>query len=142
MSPLFETNALNSKLFDADYRLKFVVLFHQFPDDHERSSHWDLMLEWDCKLITYALTEKPAIGETIVAQPLVDHRIDYLEYEGPVSNDRGSVSRVMQGEYFWVSDRARAKSNVAVIEFEEQRWKVRFEKSETSSLVKISFLEL
>ena len=30
---------------------------------------------------------------------LADHRLDYLEYEGPVSGDRGSVRRVDGGQY-------------------------------------------
>ncbi|MCE9524843.1 MAG: hypothetical protein K8R36_02165, partial [Planctomycetales bacterium] len=28
-----------------------------------------------------------------------DHRLAYLEYEGPVSGNRGTVSRVEEGEY-------------------------------------------
>jgi hypothetical protein len=45
------------------------------------------------------LAEEPAARKEISAKALGDHRLDYLEYEGPVSGDRGSVSRWDDGEY-------------------------------------------
>jgi hypothetical protein len=35
----------------------------------------------------------PAPGETIECEGLPDHRLIYLDYEGPISGDRGSVTR-------------------------------------------------
>ncbi len=32
-------------------------------------------------------------------EKLVDHRRAYLDYEGPVSNDRGHVTRIEQGDF-------------------------------------------
>ncbi len=32
-------------------------------------------------------------------EKLFDHRREYLDYEGPVSNDRGQVTRIEQGHY-------------------------------------------
>ena len=57
------------------------------------------MLEQDGVLRTWALAEEPAAQAEIAAEALGDHRLDYLEYEGPVSGDRGSVSRWDEGEY-------------------------------------------
>jgi hypothetical protein len=37
-------------------------------------------------------------NETVVARRIPDHRTAYLTYEGPVSGDRGQVSRVARGE--------------------------------------------
>lgn len=37
------------------------------------------------------------------ATRIADHRIDYLTYEGPVSNDRGWVRRVREGEAQWLA---------------------------------------
>jgi hypothetical protein len=47
----------------------------------------------------------PASMENIVvAEPLGDHRRDYLEYEGPVSGQRGQVSRIDAGSYETLSE--------------------------------------
>jgi len=35
----------------------------------------------------------------VTATALPDHRKEYLEYEGPVSGNRGSVKRVDQGKF-------------------------------------------
>lgn len=36
---------------------------------------------------------------TVPAEQLPDHRLAYLDYEGPVSGDRGAVTRLDSGEY-------------------------------------------
>jgi len=33
-----------------------------------------------------------------------DHRLEYLEYEGPISNDRGVVKRMDRGKYEIIAD--------------------------------------
>jgi hypothetical protein len=78
---------------------RFVVLRHEFPVDHPRATHWDLMLEWGTKLRTWALAEEPFSDVETEAEPLADHRLEYLDYEGPVSGNRGSVVRWDSGEY-------------------------------------------
>lgn len=50
-------------------------------------------------LQTWALTECPAPGATILADELPPHRIEYLEYEGPIAGGRGDVVRVFGGHY-------------------------------------------
>ena len=78
---------------------RFVILRHEMPPENERGTHFDLMLEVDGELRTWSLPELPAKGKAVPAEALPDHRLAYLEYEGPVSGNRGSVSRVEQGEY-------------------------------------------
>jgi len=85
---------------------RFVILHHEFPPGHERRSHFDLMLETETVLKTWALLELPTAGKTMGAELLPDHRLEYLEYEGPVSGDRGSVSRWDEGTYETVDDSA------------------------------------
>jgi len=34
-----------------------------------------------------------------LAEKIHDHRLEYLEYEGPISNDRGVVKRMDRGKY-------------------------------------------
>jgi len=98
---------------------RFVLLYHDCPPHYARPSHWDLMLEDGDVLRTWALERLPCewhaaqsrtavvhagcppISETneVAAQQLGDHRRDYLEYEGEMSGDRGSVSRVAAGMF-------------------------------------------
>ena len=83
---------------------RFVLLRHEMPPNAERGSHWDLMLENRGVLLTWELPQLPpgplpASFEQLGILRLPDHRIDYLEYEGPVSNDRGTVQRVDFGHY-------------------------------------------
>ena len=77
---------------------RFVILYHQMPDGCERPAHWDLMLEADGALWTWALPE-PKPGLTCIAERLADHRLFYLDYEGPISGGRGTVTRWDAGDY-------------------------------------------
>jgi hypothetical protein len=111
---------------------RFVLLYHECPADYARPSHWDLMLEAGNSLRTWALLELPrgceaARASTATIYPecanvspesnvdtesLGNHRRDYLEYEGPVSGERGHVTRVDAGSF-------------ETIEESGQRWRVK-----------------
>jgi hypothetical protein len=73
---------------------RFVLLEHDHP-----TLHWDLMLECGDALRTWRLDRVPTVAATISVEPLPDHRLAYLEYEGPVSGDRGTVRRVDAGKF-------------------------------------------
>jgi hypothetical protein len=75
---------------------RFVVLEHDHP-----FLHWDLMLEAGDSLRTWRLAAPPGPGVVTEATPLGDHRRLYLDYEGPVSGDRGRVSRWDRGTFTW-----------------------------------------
>lgn len=60
---------------------------------------WDLMLEWGETLRTWRLAKPPGYGGPIEATPLPAHRRMYLDYEGPVSGGRGTVTRWDGGTY-------------------------------------------
>jgi hypothetical protein len=79
--------------------LRFVILRHETPAGYPRASHFDLMLEQGESLCTWALEKVPISGEEVIAERLPDHRLAYLDYEGEVSSERGTVSRVDAGEY-------------------------------------------
>jgi hypothetical protein len=70
------------------------------------------MLEDGDALRTWALTGAPGSapdeGEAVVAERLADHRLAYLDYEGPLSDDRGSVTRWDCGTFTWQQDTAEA----------------------------------
>jgi hypothetical protein len=73
---------------------RFVVLTHDHP-----SLHWDLMLEQGDSLRTWRLVRPPDTANPIDAEGLADHRVAYLDYEGPVSGGRGTVERWDEGTY-------------------------------------------
>ena len=75
--------------------IRFVILHHRVAG----GEHWDLMLERDGVLVTWQLLREPAGSSSlpIPARRIGDHRIAYLEYEGPVSRDRGTVRRADSG---------------------------------------------
>ena len=80
---------------------QFVILRHTLPADSPRPSHFDLMLEHEGQLLTWALTDLPN-STSQSADELPPHRLEYLTYEGPVSNNRGEVHRIVTGKFEWL----------------------------------------
>jgi hypothetical protein len=80
--------------------LRFVVLRHELPADSPRSSHWDVMFETDGTLRTWAIEGMPDTRDPQPAEALADHRLEYLTYEGPISGERGWVTRWDAGTYY------------------------------------------
>ena len=90
---------------------RFVLLRHELPEDSPRASHFDLMLERDEDLLTLELLEPLAVDESIPARELAPNRKAYIDYEGPISAQRGSVARVDRGDLTviaWSEDRIEA----------------------------------
>lgn len=75
---------------------RFAILRHDDPD-----LHWDLLLEAGDHCKTWRLTAVPQDDTDIPATPIADHRRFYLDYEGPVSGDRGTVERWDRGAFVW-----------------------------------------
>ncbi len=76
---------------------QFALLSHEFPSPQRGVNHLDLMLEIGPVLWTWRLAEPlQALGK-VIAPRIPDHRLAYLDYEGPISNDRGSVHRIDRG---------------------------------------------
>jgi len=73
---------------------RFVLLEHDHPE-----LHWDFMLERGEALLTWRLDRIPDKASEIAAVSLPVHRIAYLDYEGLVSDNRGSVVRVDRGDF-------------------------------------------
>lgn len=78
---------------------RFALLAH----DHPRP-HFDLMLEVGEILRTWRLDQLLSEATSQTATPLADHRLVYLDYEGPVSGDRGTVYRVDRGAFSVLSE--------------------------------------
>ncbi len=79
--------------------LRFVLLQHRLPEQAAKTTHFDLMIERQGDLRTWSLAALPRHGVPTVAEEIVGHRKTYLDYEGPVSGNRGSVTRVDYGTY-------------------------------------------
>lgn len=84
---------------------KYVVLHHQLSDSarlgRAAQSHFDWMFEHEDVLWTWAMATLPEQDEVseLIAERLPNHRKAYLTYEGVVSGNRGSVTRIECGEY-------------------------------------------
>jgi hypothetical protein len=108
--------------------LRYVILRHEdIPQPH-----FDLMLETapGSDLTTWRSDRWPIDTPTPLTK-LADHRPAYLEYEGPVSGNRGSVRRVEAGCYhlrefsptFWgLSFEHSVGSVTLLIESDGKRW--------------------
>jgi len=86
---------------------RFVVLYHTLPVDSHRQSHWDLLLETHStkpnSLLCFEANIPPDQWKTQTwVNQLPNHRPIYLNYEGPISNNRGHVQRVLQGTLNWI----------------------------------------
>jgi hypothetical protein len=73
---------------------RFVLLEHAW-----NGVHWDFMLERGEILRTWAIDAPIVAGQDLPARALGNHRPIYLDYEGQVSGQRGSVRRLDSGTY-------------------------------------------
>lgn len=85
-----------------------VILWHTFSETEQRRvPHWDWMFEFGGALITWETPplslwlqrNSPLPPRTIVARRLVDHRLHYLDYSGPLTGNRGHVQQLASGVY-------------------------------------------
>jgi DNA polymerase Ligase (LigD) len=73
---------------------RFVLLEHRW-----QGIHWDFMLEAGEVLRTWAIDGPVVPDADLPARALPDHRRVYLDYEGEVSANRGTVRRIDRGPY-------------------------------------------
>ena len=75
---------------------RYVILEHDQP-----FRHWDLLLEAGQVLRSWRLAAPPQAGEPVEALALFDHRLMYLDYQGPIGGNRGQVTRWDAGTFSW-----------------------------------------
>ena len=124
----------------------YCVLRHELPPDDPRDAHFDLMLEEEDVLLTWELSQWPPVKTVDDNEPqfihrLPDHRLDYLDYEGPVSKGRGNVSRVDSGTFEWLVKTGKQWSllfngklchgllTFQILDPEHQRWMLSWDSS-------------
>ncbi len=80
---------------------QFVCLRHTINND----IHWDLMFQHGDILSTWQINMAPEkwhlnnSSSCIPCKKIFDHRLKYLDYKGPISDNRGLVSRIASGTY-------------------------------------------
>lgn len=77
-----------------DQKNRFVILEHDHP-----FLHWDLLMQKGDALKAWRLLEAVQVGAWLSSESIPDHRLKYLDYEGPVSGDRGTVTRIAAGRF-------------------------------------------
>ncbi|MEI8016562.1 MAG: DNA polymerase ligase N-terminal domain-containing protein [Schlesneria sp.] len=79
---------------------RFVILVHDHP-----FLHWDFLLENGDHCRTWRLLVDPELSvDDFPAEAIPDHRLIYLDYEGPISGQRGAVTRWDSGTFQWRVD--------------------------------------
>ncbi|NNJ27440.1 hypothetical protein LzC2_35440 [Planctomycetes bacterium LzC2] len=92
---------------------RFALLAHDCPTPGFPNPHFDLLIE-DPALLptqgpgerrcrTWRLHADPRAGSPVRCEPIAPHRAFYLDYEGPVSGARGTVTRLDGGTVVWES---------------------------------------
>ena len=93
---------------------RFVLLRHNTT---ETQYHWDFLFEETTACKTFSVAQEAAeeLQRTgaveCFATQLADHRLAYLDYEGPVSGNRGYVERLDHGTYEVVGDEIYFEGN-------------------------------
>lgn len=82
--------------------MRYALLRHNYPYDH-----YDFLLEDGDACLAWRLPL--TLGSQMPAEPLPRHRLLYLNYAGPVSNERGEVSIAEQGTGEWLTGTAERK---------------------------------
>jgi hypothetical protein len=115
---------------------RFVLLWHETPAGYSRPSHFDLMLEEEDHLRTWALDALPRVDAATEAAKLANHRPHYLDFEGEIGGARGLVRRVDHGTYEVIADaperlvvriagaQLRGELTLAQMADDDHRWRV------------------
>lgn len=87
--------------------MRYVILHHVIVED----AHWDFLYErpGEPELQGWALARYPLTVGWSEVRELKPHRLQYLDYQGPVYSAGGSVRRIDQGRVSLLTDRSEEK---------------------------------
>lgn len=103
---------------------RFAILTHDHP-----FWHWDVLLEKEAVLRAWRVLSSPDSDGPLTAEALPDHRTVYLDYEGPVSGNRGEVRQWDSGEYSLVAE----SESELIVELNGRRLCGKFRLSQTET---------
>jgi len=83
---------------------RFAILQHRGTTSYKPGVHWDLLFDQGETLQAWELPLDPFREYSQSAHSLSPHRRHYLDYEGPLSDDRGTVTRVEAGEFVLIAE--------------------------------------
>lgn len=77
-----------------------VVLLHEQPG---KPDHFDWLIDQpelgiEHRLITFRLPSRPDEPAKLTAMHAPDHRAHYLTHQGPIGKNRGTVTRILEGQ--------------------------------------------
>ena len=106
----------------------FVLLQHNTT---ENQYHWDFLFEEPEGCMTFSVAQESAeearktgvLGCT--AKRLADHRRKYLDYEGPVSGNRGTVQRIDDGTCETIDETIHFQGNICAGTINLQNYELR-----------------
>ena len=114
---------------------RFVISQHiQGPD-----SHWDFMLEDNGVLATWRVPIGPDnwAHRPVECRRIAEHRLEYLTYQGPISQDRGQLLITARGHYHALQitdDHWRIKlcgdgpnGSCKLVHIQQDRWQLTFQ---------------
>lgn len=78
---------------------RYVILWHEAGPALGRRSHFDLLFEEGSDARAWCVEQEIKPGQKLTANELPRHRLHYLTYEGPISGNRGTVTRWDSGDY-------------------------------------------
>lgn len=106
--------------------MRTTFLQHTLPDG---SWHIDWLIEVEPgeqpRLPTFRLADRPDREgvQSFAGELLPDHRRRYLDYEGPVSGNRGHVRTVAQGDVIAVTGWPESLDVTVVLRHDGARWR-------------------
>ncbi len=83
-------------------RTVFALVFHEAGENLGRSSHYDLFVRDNDYLLTWEFQHHPMDIPTQSVLQLANHRLEYLDFSGPLSGDRGILHPIDSGECSWL----------------------------------------
>ena len=78
---------------------RYVILWHEAGPALGRPSHFDLLFEEGLDARAWCIEQEITPSKVHIASELPRHRLHYLTYEGPISGNRGAVTRWDSGDY-------------------------------------------
>jgi hypothetical protein len=83
---------------------RFVILEHSGTATYKPGVHWDLLIEWGETLLAWELLAPLNISAAQSVAQLPNHRQIYLDFEGELTDNRGSVQQWDKGNYSLVNN--------------------------------------